>query len=255
MTLTKHIANFHRIEFIFFNAISTKMKNFDEAVTAYFTGVRSPYLNPIFHTMECDDTPSVLETCARLYAQEKLPWVWVSKTDLLTPELETALAEVGAQLKYESTAIMCDLSDMGDYTPSQSLDIRYTQNLTDWIIPVYQAFESTKEIGAQYKKAHERTASMAICFYHIVGYVESKPVCALTLTSFQGMARIDDVATIPSHQGRGYGTEMLKYALSKAKDLGCETCFLEASGEGLSIYEKIGFRPLFRNKCYGKFAS
>lgn len=255
MTLTEHITNFHRIEFIFFSAIGTKMKNFDEAVIAYFTGVRSQYLNPIFHTMECDDTPSILEVCIRLYAQEKLPWVWVSKADLLTPELENALAKAGAKLKYESTAMMCDLSSVGDYVPSKGLDIRCTQDLTDWVIPVYQAFESTEEIGAQYKKAHERTAHMAICFYHIVGYIESKPVCALTLTSFQGMARIDDVATLPSLQGHGYGTEMLRYALSKAKELGNKTCFLEASGEGLSVYEKIGFKPLFQNKCYGKFAS
>ncbi len=254
MTLTECTTKFHDIEHFFFSAISTKVLDFDGVVSAYFTGVRSQYLNPIIHRRECTDISSILTQCIDVYRQEKTPWIWVSPADLITLDLETALKKNRANLLYDSTAMVCDLKDINESGPSQFIDVRCLQgDLRDWIIPVHLAFESTEEVGLQYKLAHDRTAGLKGSFFHVVGYLNSQPVCGLTLTVWQGTARIDDVATLPSHQGRGYGTELIKYTLSKARDLEAQSCFLEASEKGLSIYERTGFKPLFTNKCYGRF--
>ena len=41
------------------------------------------------------------------------------------------------------------------------------------------------------------------------------------------------------------------YALAGAKKVGVHRCFLESSVEGLGLYEKLGFKPLFKNIIYG----
>lgn len=250
------IIRFHNIEHFFFSAISTNVVNFESCVSAYFTGVRSQYLNPILHVQKCGDISTILEACNKLYRQQKLPWVWVSRSDLLTPDLKNILSKAKLELKYESTAMVYNLENLEGNAPSPTLGIRCLHDdLSDWLIPVYQAFGSTKKVGLQYKHAHERMILLKDSFFHFVGYLGSKPVCALTLSFKNGIARIDDVATLPCHQGRGYGTEIMRYALGKAAELGAHTCFLEASKEGVSIYEKIGFKSIFSNKIFGKFAS
>ena len=64
------------------------------------------------------------------------------------------------------------------------------------------------------------------------------------------IARIDDVATIPEFQKKGYATKLMCEVLSFANKLNVKKCFLGASQDGLNIYKKIGFKELFTNHYY-----
>ena len=88
--------------------------------------------------------------------------------------------------------------------------------------------------------------------YHFSLYSEEKPIASITLSLNNDIARIDDVGTLPEFQGKGYATRLMNYALSEAKKLGTTHCFLEASDSGLSIYQKLGFKTLFRNNVYSR---
>jgi ribosomal protein S18 acetylase RimI-like enzyme len=64
------------------------------------------------------------------------------------------------------------------------------------------------------------------------------------------VARIHDVGTLPEYQNKGYATQLMKHAINEAINLGADYCFLEASESGLSVYQKLGFKPLFKNNYY-----
>lgn len=61
---------------------------------------------------------------------------------------------------------------------------------------------------------------------------------------------IDDIATIPDFQKKGYTTGLMHAALKHAQQLNIEQCFLEASSSGLGLYKRMGFKELFINNSY-----
>ena len=56
------------------------------------------------------------------------------------------------------------------------------------------------------------------------------------------MALIFNVATRPSHRRRGIGEAMTWCAVNHGIDAGCDLAFLQASPDGLPLYERMGFR-------------
>ncbi|KAJ5569489.1 uncharacterized protein N7459_008919 [Penicillium hispanicum] len=54
---------------------------------------------------------------------------------------------------------------------------------------------------------------------------------------------LDLLATLPSHQGRGYGTAMLRWGMSKA-DAWQRRIYLEATAAGYPLYLKLGWKPV-----------
>ncbi|RIV21616.1 N-acetyltransferase [Fibrisoma montanum] len=49
------------------------------------------------------------------------------------------------------------------------------------------------------------------------------------------------LATLNEYRGRGIGTALMTFALNKARELGYKTAVLQASEEGIRIYERLGF--------------
>jgi GNAT superfamily N-acetyltransferase len=124
------------------------------------------------------------------------------------------------------------------------------KNLKDWVIPLKDAFESTVEVSSQYANAHERALKKDYNICHFSLYAAGKPISSITLSIHKNIARIDDLGTLPELQGRGYATCLLKHALGQALKLGATHCFLDASVAGLSLYRKLGFKPLYKNIIY-----
>lgn len=54
---------------------------------------------------------------------------------------------------------------------------------------------------------------------------------------------LDLLATLPDHQGRGVGTEMLRWGMQKA-DAWQARIYLESTPEGYPVYLKHGWRPV-----------
>ncbi|MGI9543822.1 MAG: GNAT family N-acetyltransferase [Cyclobacteriaceae bacterium] len=49
-------------------------------------------------------------------------------------------------------------------------------------------------------------------------------------------------ATLSAYRGRGIGSSLMTFALSKVKELGYLQAILQASGDGIGIYRKFGFK-------------
>ena len=61
-----------------------------------------------------------------------------------------------------------------------------------------------------------------------------------------GVAGIYDVGTCKHARGRGIGTAVTAAAARHAHELGYHYAVLKASGEGESVYRRIGFREVCR---------
>lgn len=57
------------------------------------------------------------------------------------------------------------------------------------------------------------------------------------------MAVLDLLATLPEHQGKGIGSDFIKWGLEKA-DAMKRRAYLEATPEGYPLYCKYGWNPI-----------
>jgi ribosomal protein S18 acetylase RimI-like enzyme len=123
-------------------------------------------------------------------------------------------------------------------------------HLDEWMVPLIEAFESTYENTLVYRKAHEAALAKGTLLYHFSVYDKGNPVSSLTVSVHGTSARIDDVGTLPACQGKGYASCLVAHALGEAKKRGAAYCFLEASSQGLSLYKRIGFKPVHTYLCF-----
>jgi ribosomal protein S18 acetylase RimI-like enzyme len=49
------------------------------------------------------------------------------------------------------------------------------------------------------------------------------------------------LATLENYRGKGIGSAVMTFALNKAKMLGYRNVILQASEDGIKIYQKLGF--------------
>lgn len=63
----------------------------------------------------------------------------------------------------------------------------------------------------------------------------------------QGVCELKKMYFLPEARGRGFGEEMIRHCLRRAKRLGYRTCYLETlSGmdSAMKLYAEVGFQPL-----------
>jgi ribosomal protein S18 acetylase RimI-like enzyme len=75
-----------------------------------------------------------------------------------------------------------------------------------------------------------------------VGYAGGEPVAAAEPFLSDGVGGVYSVATLGSHRRRGIGTAMTALAVREGFELGGRLAVLQASPNGRSLYERLGFR-------------
>jgi GNAT superfamily N-acetyltransferase len=244
--MKKLINSFYEAERSFFEALSQESVHIEGLADAYVTGIPTANFNlaVLRHkSIVC------IEKFKALYARYQLPWALILPTQVLDQTLEDWLRQNHFMFQERSMALGLSLKDYIASDPKPTLQIRESF-LEDWGLPLESAFESTRPFTHLYKHAHARALQNNARFHHFTLHKNGHPVSSLTL-SFSGThARLDDVATQKEYQRRGYAEHLIRHALAFAKTQGATDCFLEASSEGLSLYKKIGFQPLFENTVY-----
>ena len=77
---------------------------------------------------------------------------------------------------------------------------------------------------------------------YYVGYIDGKPVVRGLSCYFAQVAGLHWLSTVPSERRKGYGRAMQEYRLKRAKDLGYHVAVLQASHEGETLYQKLGYK-------------
>ncbi|CAO96742.1 GNAT family N-acetyltransferase [Erwinia tasmaniensis] len=243
---------YHQAENYFFEGIAVKCVVLNEGCRAYMTGDAG--LNFIYLRKEAENIDDVLVRGRQFFEQYDLSFDVIIAQDLCCAQVMDVLNAMGFVQSDKSVSMVLDL-DTFEIDKAVSSDVSTTIGahddcLSDWISPLVSAFESTHEACSSYAARHENASKKNINFSHYSLYENEKIVASMTLSLNKGIARIDDVGTLPEHQGKGYATHLINYALSVAKGAGAHHCFLEASDDGLSVYHKLGFEPLFIDKIF-----
>nr|WP_282554799.1 GNAT family N-acetyltransferase [Providencia sp. PROV019] len=129
--------------------------------------------------------------------------------------------------------------------------------LKDWAQPLITAFpvdsdtdESDSTVTDEYIRYHQRALDKQTNMVHLVLFADQQPVSTLTMTFNNQTARLDDIGTDIQYQGKGLATLLIKHALYLCHQQGVKQCVLESSSDGLSIYKKLGFEPIFNYYSY-----
>ena len=74
--------------------------------------------------------------------------------------------------------------------------------------------------------------------------LDGRSVSCAVAVDHEGECCITLVATESHVRGRGMASGLIGLALSEAREPGCETTSLQASGAGYPVYRKLGYRDL-----------
>jgi ribosomal protein S18 acetylase RimI-like enzyme len=80
--------------------------------------------------------------------------------------------------------------------------------------------------------------------------IDGRPVASSGLLLYGPVAGVYNVATDPAYRRRGLGTVMTTVAMRHAVDLGYHVAVLGASDMGRGVYERLGYRDIFREPRY-----
>ncbi|AUH72401.1 GNAT family N-acetyltransferase [Legionella sainthelensi] len=241
---------FHQAEHHFFSLISDAQADYGQMI-AFATGVPTSHLNPVMVKKIDEQFLNTLFQCHSFYTSKQLLWSLILPAYLYQPELEKSLQSLHFMYTEKGVAMEALIDSMVFPKFESSLVIReMVGDLSAWSLPLRYGFESTIEITGAYRRKHEIASATGARLYHFSGFIENEPVCSLSLSLYGHYARIDDLATMPVYQKKGYATQLIHAAIDFAKKHHITKCFLEASMTGLSIYQRIGFKELFINRYY-----
>lgn len=195
-------------------------------------------------------TESSFQQASILFTSQKKDHILVLPEALL-PEFEGIIKNAGYTGDGMTTAMYLTLSEaiFPSYSNNPCDIILTNHNLEQWARPLKTAFPvgdgSDDTIVNEYIRYHQKALDNGATIFHYALLVEGQPVSSLTLTLHDKLARFDDIGTDIAYQGNGYATHLIKHVLEFCREQGVERCFLDASADGLALYRKFGFKPLF----------
>jgi len=242
---------FYKAEDYFFRSISKEYLDFDELTTAYLTGVDTEHDNLLFIRKDVGAIDKVINRCKDFYKINNTPWNIVVAEQFISNELERFLKNINFSFIGKSEAMFVDLKKQIKYDNVGTINIcAIGDKLDQWMMPLIEAFGLTFDVMRQYADVHEMALKQKANFHHFTLFLDKMPISSLTLSLQANNARIHDVGTVPAFQNKGYATYLMRYAINEAINLGASYCFLEASEAGISVYQKLGFKTLFKNNTY-----
>lgn len=251
--MSQLISLYRQSEDYFFRGIALKSLDIEDSAHAYMTG--GAELNFIYITKNTNALDKILIQGRKFFDQHNLSFDVMIPEEWCISDTKDILNTMGYIQKNKTVSMFLDLNstttDQSAYFDSETIIKSNDDKLNEWMMPFIGAFESTFEICKLYAIIHESALKRNINLRHFSLYKQEKPIASSTLSIYNDtIARIDDVGTLPELQGKGYASALMRYILSEAKKLGAYYCFLESSDSGLGVYQKLGFKTLFKNNIY-----
>lgn len=117
------------------------------------------------------------------------------------------------------------------------------ERLAQWLHPLKVSFDLQDVTASAYRDLFASQGfGPDLPWRLFIGLVDGHPVAASRLFCAAGVAGIYHVATVPEARGQGIGTAMAVAAARAGRERGYRAGILTASGEGHSIYRRLGFQ-------------
>ncbi len=198
-----------------------------------------------------DELVAALDELAASYGDAGVAaWtVWVPDYD---GKVIQALEEAGHVYDGQPAAMVLDLDelaerDVGDleYGPLESMSLlgeindRAYGHTTDGYAPAFMHLPRGLPLRLYAARVDGEPASVLATIDHEPVDGAAGPDCGIYW-----------VATPEAYRGRGLSSRLLYAALAEARERGCATSSLQASGMGEPIYKRLGYVPYFRFHLY-----
>ncbi|MEQ5517810.1 GNAT family N-acetyltransferase [Providencia rettgeri] len=250
---------FYQQEHYFWSAICANVVKISNQTSAYFSELPLPIFNYIY--LHQGALISDYEKAEMLFKQQAKPYVLVVHGQIRSL-FESEIVTRGLIYDGESTAMILPQDVLSQYNSPPQLNAAFqvvfsNNQLKDWAQPLITAFpvdsdtdESDSTVTDEYIRYHQRALDKQTNMVHLVLFADQQPVSTLTMTFNNETARLDDIGTDIQYQGKGLATSLIKHALYLCHQQGVKQCVLKSSSEGLSIYKRLGFVPIFNYYSY-----
>lgn len=197
-----------------------------------------------------DEMRSRLEVARAHFQTREMAWSFWICEDWLTRPLRRKLSRIcqsfDLRLVSEMPGMTADAVKAAR-RPLPDLEIRRVDSLP--VLRDFQAIGSTcfHVPPAWFSEVFDERWSARSEFACFVGYREGEPVATAASVPSPGAVGIYNVATAPGHRERGYAELMTRYAINASP---ASQLVLQATWQGLSLYERMGFRAVTRFSVY-----
>lgn len=253
------LQNYLATERHFWRSIAQDVITVSDRAECYLTPLPVPVFNYIYLQAGADNAE--FSQAQQLFTACHKPHCLVTEKSV-AEALHPQIVAAGYEADGETRAMhLCVEQWQPSSVLSAGCEIREVNDqLSLWAEPLDAAFPAGEDgeeapdfsIVSDYISYHQRAMANGTEMHHAVLLCQGKPVSCITLSLSEFGARIDDLGTVPAYQGNGYATLLLDYVLTLCRKRGIRDCYLEASPEGLSLYQKLGFRTLFSYLFYVK---
>lgn len=188
---------------------------------------------------------------------QKRPFAWWIPSSHKSPSLTKLLLEENFVVETVEHAMICDLKDA--ILPTENINLHVIQvrespeieensSLNDFI-SILEPYDSNACYFYRSNFGKSQNAQQEKLF---VGYSENKPVTIGILFNNQanGSSAIFSLLTKQEMRGQGYGTEMMQFLMTCARNHGSRYISLSASSDsGFRIYTRLGFVKCGEFEC------
>ncbi len=229
---------------------------FDDAnMVMRVTSSPAPVLNFVaLARLTPDKVDATVEKVVNRFKEKRVPGHWYVGPLTQPPEIGTILEKYGFVQIEDRPGMGVDLQALKSVPLPPELviePVRHEQQVRAWVEIVMAGFGVPDSFRDE---MFERTKEMGfgpdLPAQNHLGSLDGKPVAISTVYYGAGVAGIYSVATLPEARRKGIGTAMTLKLLMDARQKGYRAGILQSSEQGLSVYEKIGFRENCRIKVY-----
>lgn len=212
-------------------------------------GRNSDTFNTVFGVPSSEEE---IRKVTEYYLENKLSAAWWFKVSQLTEFLKKSLLSMGWKCEEKEVGMSYDMPEIVPVYKNPKLRIvqcKTPKDFEEFGVILSSVFEEGNPIEAEnvrqvYKLLSiEETRNLDKMIF-LLAYEGDVAVSTMTLYFSHNLVGLFDLSTLPEKRKRGYGSEMFNYSLHLAKEKRMKTCVLEASEDGLRIYERAGFKSL-----------
>lgn len=216
----------------------------DGPLTLVATGLPVPFFNGAYLRASTGEPERLVELAVRFFAERRLGFLLWVREGVCPAMLDAGRA---AGLRDAGGPPAMGMAPIGEApSPPTELDIELTTTiagLRDHGSTLREGFGFPQEFTDRLiRPALLELDDVAV----FVGRVDGQPVSCSLLTVTGSTAGINNVATLASVRGRGYGAALTWAAVIEGSRRGCTHAILQASGSGYPVYRRMGFVDLGR---------